>query len=103
VKFEYVVSIWDNQLQLSQITKKPTNKKSSGLILFKTPYSKALNLSSHTISRMFSTLFFICISIWKIMKSIKLLEKHFDHQTHVSNEFSQLEVFKNAQANTQDA
>jgi hypothetical protein len=72
---------------LTQKTKKPTNQKSGGLRLFRTPKSRALNLSSHTISRTFCTPFLICGSISKIMKSTKLLGKHFDHKTQVGTKF----------------
>jgi hypothetical protein len=39
-------------ISLTQKTKKPTNQKFGELRLFKTPKSRALNLSSHTIPHM---------------------------------------------------
>jgi hypothetical protein len=47
---------------LTQKTRIPTNKKCSGLKLIY-PTSRALNLNSHTIMRMFYTPFLVCKSI----------------------------------------
>jgi hypothetical protein len=45
---------------ITQKPRKPTNQKYGGLILSRTPKSRALNLSSHIISRTLHMPFFIC-------------------------------------------
>jgi hypothetical protein len=62
---------------LTQKTKKLTNKKYGGLRLFRIPKSRDLNLSSHTISRMFCMPFLVCKKHMKNYEKYKTSRKTF--------------------------